>query len=63
LPHVFEPYFSTKRNNGTGLGLAIVHGMVKAVGGDVHVSSTPGSGSLFTVLLPQIASPDMLRGG
>jgi signal transduction histidine kinase len=58
LPHIFEPYFSTKRSTGTGLGLAIVHGMIKAAGGDVRVNSTPGTGSTFTVLLPRLAGPE-----
>lgn len=57
LPHIFEPYFSTKRGLGSGLGLAIVHGMVKAAGGDVRVESTLGSGSTFTILLPRLADP------
>lgn len=60
LPRVFEPYFSTKRGAGTGLGLAIVQGMVKAVGGDVSVDSTPGGGATFTVMLPRVDAPDTM---
>jgi signal transduction histidine kinase len=37
---------------GTGIGLAMVHHIVKAHGGEVCLSSEPGSGSTFTVLLP-----------
>ncbi|MBU4315895.1 MAG: HAMP domain-containing histidine kinase [Proteobacteria bacterium] len=37
---------------GLGLGLSVVNAVVHAHLGDVHVSSVPGSGSIFTVQLP-----------
>ena len=51
LPHVFEPFFSTK-DGGTGLGLALVHRAVQDHGGDVEVHSVPGAGATFVVTLP-----------
>ena len=51
LDRIFEPFFTT-RPDGTGLGLAICHKVVRAHGGDIHVRSTPGGGSTFTILLP-----------
>jgi CheY-like chemotaxis protein/two-component sensor histidine kinase len=52
LARLFEPFFSTKGESGTGLGLSVVYGIVKALGGDVGVKSSPGRGARFDVVLP-----------
>lgn len=56
-PHVqeriFEPFFSTKRNDGSGLGLSIVYGFLKQSGGDIRVQSAVGQGTAFTLTLPK----------
>ena len=41
---------------GTGIGLAMVRHIVSAHGGDVLVTSEPGAGSTFTIVLPCPAS-------
>ncbi|MDJ0897054.1 MAG: ATP-binding protein [Alphaproteobacteria bacterium] len=52
---IFDPFFSTKSvGEGTGLGLAIVYGIVGNWGGRISVSSAPGCGATFEILIPRI---------
>jgi predicted ATPase/signal transduction histidine kinase len=56
LPHIFERFaraVSVREYGGLGLGLYIAHEIVSALGGAIHVDSTPGAGSCFTVVLPR----------
>ncbi len=57
IHRVFDDFFRSadprvRRSKGTGIGLAIVRYIVEAHGGAIEVSSTPGQGAVFTILLP-----------
>lgn len=65
LTRIFEPFVSQDRRlsgsggtravgeeRGSGLGLTLCRRLVEQVGGSVWVTSTPGAGSCFTLLLP-----------
>ncbi|HEX7664542.1 MAG TPA: ATP-binding protein, partial [Polyangiaceae bacterium] len=53
LELIFQPFVTTKeRAEGTGLGLHIARTIVRAAGGEVSVTSTPGVGTTMRVTLP-----------
>ena len=60
LPHVFEPFQSTResraRAGGLGLGLYIVQQIVLSHGGRVDLESAPEEGTTFHVHLPRLSS-------
>jgi PAS domain S-box-containing protein len=48
---VFDPFFTTKPQ-GHGLGLAIIDGIVRGLAGSIYLTSEPGRGTTFQILLP-----------
>lgn len=51
---IFEPFYTTKpKGEGTGLGLSLSRSIIEKHQGVIHVSSTPGVGSCFTVKIPR----------
>lgn len=52
LPHIFEPFFSTKKEYGTGLGLSITYGIIQKLSGKIYVESQENVGTTFSIHLP-----------
>jgi signal transduction histidine kinase len=63
VKNIFQKFYRTKRAEasgevGTGIGLSIVEQIIVHHGGRIEVSSTPGKGSCFTMVLrAQVATP------
>ncbi len=60
VKHIFDKFYRTKRAEaagieGTGIGLSIVLEIIRHHGGQIEVSSKPGLGSCFTLVLPALS--------
>ncbi len=58
LPHIFEPFFKSKKerqyDGGSGLGLALVKEIVELHDGTLKISSAPQKGTVVKVSLPAV---------
>ena len=53
LPHIFDPFFSTKQDKkGTGLGLSVAYGIISQHKGTIKVDETSEKGTIFRIELP-----------
>jgi signal transduction histidine kinase len=61
LGKIFTPYYSTKNaSKNWGIGLSLCHKIIMAHSGRISVSSTPGEGTAFTILLPAVSERESL---
>jgi two-component system sensor histidine kinase CiaH len=65
LQRIFEPFYRAahgvpegETHSGAGLGLALARWIARMHGGEIHVASHPGEGSIFTVHLPLLSSSE-----
>jgi signal transduction histidine kinase len=61
LSNIFKPFYRGRNAvdsqiQGSGLGLSITKHIIESHGGTISVKSSPHEGSVFTLLLPSIAS-------
>jgi signal transduction histidine kinase len=60
VKQIFRKFYRTKKAEesgeaGTGIGLSIVQQIVEQHGGEIEVTSQPGAGSVFTLVIPAAA--------
>lgn len=64
-PHLFEKFYRVAKTantvSGTGLGLYLCRSVIESFGGHVTVSSTPGQGSTFGFVLPQLTPEQVAK--
>ncbi|MGH8728777.1 MAG: sensor histidine kinase, partial [Burkholderiales bacterium] len=61
LSRIFDPFYTTRKQQGTGLGLSISYSLVERYGGHITVQSQVGVGTEFSVWL--LSEPVFLEGG
>lgn len=59
---LFRPFYSTKASRGMGIGAYQAREFVRVSGGDVRVTSEPGNGTIFSIILPPAAAPEATSG-
>ena len=52
LPHIFEPFYTTKGPRGTGLGLSIASSVMESMYGSISAANRPEGGAIFTLAIP-----------
>ena len=62
IDKIFEPFFTTKQpGEGTGLGLSLAYNIIRDHGGEIHVASEVGRGTVVSIRLPASGQPGELQ--
>ncbi len=56
LPHIYEPFFTTRAPLGHGLGLPQTYGIVRQHNGHIDIETQVGHGTTFTLYFPALAT-------
>ncbi len=56
LGHLFERFYTKRKQGGTGVGLSVAQQIARQHGGDISVTSTVGVGTCFTLSLPSLGA-------
>ena len=56
LEHLFERFYTKRKQGGTGVGLSVAQQIARQHGGDISVTSTVGVGTCFTLNLPSLGA-------
>nr|WP_269106887.1 PAS domain S-box protein [Massilia sp. TS11] len=66
ISELFQPFQRLGQEGGaeegTGIGLVVTKRLAELMGGSIAVTSTPGIGSVFTVMLPPAEAPEPVPG-
>jgi two-component system, cell cycle sensor histidine kinase and response regulator CckA len=61
---IFEPFFSTKPTGSHGLGLATIQKIAQRLDWTIRLSSEPGKGTTFQIMMPAVEQmPEANQGG
>jgi len=52
LSHIFDPFYTQKKQAGVGIGLSICYGIIEDHHGTIEASNSPPGGAVFTITLP-----------
>lgn len=52
LEHIFDPFYTRKKEMGIGIGLSLCHGIIEDHKGFISAKNSPEGGAIFTIILP-----------
>ena len=52
MEHIFDPFFTSKKEMGIGIGLSLCHGIIEDHNGSITAKNSPERGAVFTITLP-----------